>query len=192
MIRPIFLFGQPVLRKVAQPIDASYPQFEHLVQDMFDTMYHAGGVGLAAPQIGLDIRLFIVDGAPFQERKGNTEDMLQFKKVFINPEIVEEWGDKWGFEEGCLSIPDLRDTVMRHAELRLRYLDEHFQPQEAVFKGLQARIIQHEYDHLNGVLFFDHLSPLKRQLLKGKLNRIARGEVEPDYPYQAQNRGNKR
>jgi peptide deformylase len=188
MVRPIFVYGHTVLRKRADAIPADFPKLAEIIQDMFDTMYNANGVGLAAPQIGLAIRLFVVDGAPFQDRPDNAEDMISFKKVFVNPEILDETGEKWGFEEGCLSIPDLRDTVHRCAELRIRYEDENRVQHEESYSGLKARIIQHEFDHINGVLFIDHLSPLRKQLIKGRLGRISRGENDVDYPLSLPNK----
>ena len=177
MIYPIVAYGDPVLRKVARDIQKDGDiDVVKLAADMFETMYEASGVGLAAPQIGLDIRMFVVDGQPMEE-----ENMEGFKKVFINPRILHEEGEKWGFEEGCLSIPGVRENVMRHSKLRIRYMDENWVEHEDEFDGLRARIIQHEYDHIEGVLFVDYLSSLKKRLLKGKLTNISKGNVKADY-----------
>jgi len=178
MILPIFAFGQPVLKKIAQPIDKDYPDLEQLIANMWETMYHAQGVGLAAPQIGLPIRLFVVDSEQMMEEKDEGKGV---KQVFINAQKIEEGGDPWDFEEGCLSIPDVRGDVNRPAQLRLRYLDENFNEHEETYDGLAARIIQHEYDHIEGKLFTDRLSPLKKALLKGKLDAITKGKVDVDY-----------
>ena len=180
MILPIVVYGDPVLKQVAKEIDKDYPKLEELIENMFETMYNAKGVGLAAPQIGRSIRLFVVDGSPFAEDENNCE-MKDFVKVFINPEIVEESGTEWVFNEGCLSIPLIREDVSRKPILRLKYYDEHFNYFEEKFEGLAARIIQHEYDHIEGTLFIDRINPFKRRLLKSKLNNISRGQMEVDY-----------
>jgi peptide deformylase len=193
MILPIVLYGDPVLRKVAAPIDAQYPDLKALIENMFETMYQAKGVGLAAPQIGKSIRLFVVDASPFAEIDDEEEDedaeltreeaqeLRDFKKVFINPQILEEEGEEWKFNEGCLSIPRIREDVGRKAVVLLRYMDEHFVEHEEEFDGLAARIIQHEYDHIEGKLFTDRINPLRRKLLKNKLEDISKGKVNPDY-----------
>lgn len=185
MILPIRAYGDPVLKKVAQDIEPGHPGLKQLIADMFETMYAANGVGLAAPQIGQSIRLFIVDASPFAEDEdGNpTEDahLKDFKRVFINPYIVEEEGEEWPFEEGCLSIPNIREEVMRQPKIVLQYQDEKFKEHEEEFEGFAARVIQHEHDHLDGLLFTDHLSPLKRRLITGKLRDIARGKTEAKY-----------
>lgn len=178
MIYPITAYGDPVLRKKAAPITAEYPNLTALVDNMFKTMYHSQGVGLAAPQIGLSIRLFVIDATPFKDEEALADG---FKKVFINAEILEEEGNKWKFNEGCLSIPGIREDVDRHPTLTLRYQDLNFETHTEQYSGLRARIIQHEYDHIQGVLFTDHLSPLKKTLLKGRLNDIAKGKVDADY-----------
>lgn len=178
MIYPIVVFGDPVLKKPADDIEEGSIDMKEFVEDMFETMYEANGIGLAAPQIGRSIRMFIVDGSPLEEEE---EDMDDFKKVFINPEILWEEGKEWAFEEGCLSIPGVREEVHRPPKLRINYLDENFEEHEEEFDGMQARIIQHEYDHIEGILFTDHLSPLKRRLLKGKLNNISKGKCDADY-----------
>ena len=173
---PIVVYGDPVLKKKAVDIVQGEIDLEELVEDMFETMYGASGVGLAAPQIGKSIRLFIVDGAPLEE-----EEVADFKKVFINPIILEETGDDFVFEEGCLSIPHIREEVERPEKLTIRYLNENWEEKEEVYDGMKARIIQHEYDHIEGVLFTDRLTPFKRRLLKGKLQNISKGKVKTDY-----------
>lgn len=190
MIRPIVAYGDPVLKKVAREIDADYPDLSPLIDDMFETMYAAQGVGLAAPQIGLDIRLFVVDATPFaedaeevedpQERK-ELEDLKDFKRVFINPIIVEEEGKEWPFEEGCLSIPKVREDVYRKPKVVIEYYNTDWELVEEELDGLAARVVQHEYDHIEGVLFTDLLSPLRRRFLKKKLAGISRGEVNVKY-----------
>ena len=186
MILPIVAYGDPVLKKIAAEIDQSYPDLHQLVENMFETMYKAKGVGLAAPQIGKSIRLFIVDGSPFaeeedEERDSKAEGILNFKKTFINPIIASETGDEWAFNEGCLSIPKIREDVYRQETIQLSYYDENWEFHEETFSGYAARIIQHEYDHIEGVLFTDHLSVLKRKLLQKRLTNISKGIVEIDY-----------
>lgn len=182
MILPIYAYGDPVLRKRGSDIAENSEELQKLIDDMFETMYHASGVGLAAPQIGKTLRLFIVDTSGFVESEEEDEESLDgFVKVFINPKIVEEHGDPWAFNEGCLSIPEIREDVNRNESLELEYLDRDFNLQREVFTGLKARVIQHEYDHIEGVLFTDHLSPLKKRLLKGKLSNISKGKVRVDY-----------
>ncbi len=178
MILPIVAYGDPVLKKVAEEIDSDYPGLEKLIADMFETMYSSKGVGLAAPQINKSIRLFIIDASPFADEYPELEG---WKKTFINPRILEEEGEEWDFNEGCLSIPGIREDVERKPELILEYEDENFELHEEKFDGVVARVIQHEYDHLEGVLFTDHLSPLKKRLLKGKLNDISKGIVDVNY-----------
>ena len=185
MILPIIAYGDPVLKRKALPISKDYEGLEQLIESMWETMYHAHGVGLAAPQIGKSIRLFVIDGSPFADDEDATPNdqlvLKSFKKVFINAEMLTEEGDDFSFTEGCLSIPDIREDVTRPSVIRLRYLDENFKEQVEEFSGLAARIIQHEYDHLEGVLFTDKLSPLKKRLIKGKLDKISRGMIESDY-----------
>lgn len=185
MILPIRAYGDPVLKKMAQDIEPGHSGLKELVADMFETMYAANGVGLAAPQIGQSIRLFIVDASPFAEDDdGNpTEEahLKDFKKIFINPYIVEEDGEEWGFEEGCLSIPNIREEVVREERIVLQYLDENFKEHEEEFTGFAARVIQHEHDHLDGILFVDHLAPLRRRLINGKLRDISRGKTDVKY-----------
>lgn len=187
MILPIVAYGDPVLKKEGEEITQEYPNLGVLIADMFETMYNAQGVGLAAPQVGKSIRLFIVDGSPFADRDEDEEEdpmsfgMENFKKVFINAIIEDESGEEWGFNEGCLSIPKLREEVFRHEKIVISYYDENWVFHEEVYQGYQARIIQHEYDHIEGVLFTDHLSSLKRKLLSKKLQNISKGEIEVDY-----------
>ena len=178
MILPIFAYGQPVLKRKAKDIEPDYPGLEELIADMWETMYHADGVGLAAPQVGKPIRLFVVDTIQIMEEGKETEGL---KRVFINAHKVEEAGEPWTYEEGCLSIPDVRGDVDRPPQLRLRYLDEHFEEHEEVFTGINARVIQHEYDHIDGILFTEHLKPLKRRLVQRKLEDIKKGKVKVEY-----------
>lgn len=183
MILPIVAYGDPVLRKIASPIDKDYPKLTGLIYDMYHTMYHAKGVGLAAPQIGRSIRLFVVDGSPFAgDFKGEEQEQLsKFKKVFINAKIVEEEGVEWKFNEGCLSIPKVREDILRKPIVRIQYYDEKFDFFDEQFSGTAARIIQHEYDHIEGILFTDKVSPLRKRLLNSKLNDIAKGKIDTDY-----------
>lgn len=176
MIYPIVVYGDPVLKKPAEDIEQGSTDVKKLVEDMFETMYNASGVGLAGPQIGKSLRIFVVDGEPMDE-----ENLKGFKKAFINPEIIEEEGEEWSFEEGCLSIPGIRAEVFRPEKLRIHYFDEDWNEYEEEYEGLAARIIQHEYDHIEGILFTDHLTGLKRRLLKSKLTNISKGNVKADY-----------
>ena len=176
---PILAYGDPILKKVAEDINKDYPNFSLLINNMFDTMYAANGVGLAAPQIGLPIRLFIIDASPFYEEETAKPEGL--KKVFINAQIVEEKGNKWTFNEGCLSIPDVREDVNRHPNILISYYDENWDLFEEHFSGLMARVIQHEYDHIEGKLFTDRINPLRKTMLKGKLDSISKGIVKVDY-----------
>lgn len=178
MIYPIAAYGSPVLKKKAREVEQDHEGLEQLISDMFETMYESEGVGLAAPQISLSLRLFVIDASPFKDEEPALEG---FKKVFINPEIIEETGEPWKFNEGCLSIPGIREDVSRNPVIVVNYFDENFNEKEETFSGLAARIIQHEYDHIEGVLFTDRLGPLKRQLLKGKLNDISKGIVDVNY-----------
>ena len=174
MILPIIAYGDPVLRKVCDTIPEDYPELPKLIEDMFQTMYHSNGVGIAAPQVGLAIRLFVVDTNGFSENEDLTSEekeyLKNFKKVFINAKIIEEEGQPWAFNEGCLSIPGVTEDVSRKPTLVIEYQDEHFVKHTETFTGLAARVIQHEYDHIEGILFTDHLSSFKKQLLKNKLN----------------------
>lgn len=185
MVLPIVAYGDAVLRKVGTDITADYPNLKELITNMFETMEASHGVGLAAPQIGLPIRLFVIDASPFGEDEDlsveEQEFLKSFRKTFINAKIIEETGDKWSFNEGCLSIPGVREDVLRHKKLTISYLDENFVPQELTVDGLAARIIQHEYDHIEGILFTDKLSAFKKRLLKGKLTDISKGKVNVDY-----------
>lgn len=176
MILPIYSYGNRVLRQKATDIPADYPNLQQLIADMFETMYHAHGVGLAAPQIGKDIRLFVIDAESMDPEK-----LKGAKMVFINANKLEEAGSSWPYEEGCLSIPGIRAEVQRKERVRIKYLDENLKPHEGTFEGLLARVIQHEYDHIDGVLFTDYLSPFKKQLLKGKLTAISKGDCDADY-----------
>lgn len=183
MIYPIVAYGDPVLRKVARDIQPGSIDLKKLAEDMFETMYAASGVGLAGPQIGLDLRIFVVDGTPMFDEEDEDVDLSvkDFKKVFINAYIVEETGEKWPFEEGCLSIPGIRADVYRPEKVTIRYQDINFQQVTETYEGMAARIIQHEYDHIEGVLFTDHLASLKKQMLKKRLTNITKGVVDADY-----------
>lgn len=185
MTLPIVAYGDPVLRKTAKSIDREYPELQQLIANMWETMYKASGVGLAAPQIGLPVRLFVIDTSPFAEDEDFTEEeqaqLKDFKRVFINAQMIEEDGRNWSFNEGCLSIPDIREDVSRKDTITIQYVDEEFTEHKHTFDGLLARVIQHEYDHIEGILFTDKLSSLKRRLLKGKLSNISKGNIEVDY-----------
>ncbi len=178
MILPIVAYGDVILKKEAKEIEKDYPNLDKLIENMYETMYAAEGVGLAAPQIGKSIRLFIVDADPFSE---DEPALKGFKKTFINPIIIEEEGKEWGFNEGCLSIPGIRENVNRKPKIVIEYYDENFNLVEEEYEGLAARVIQHEYDHIEGVLFTDHINPLKKQLLKSRLNNISKGNVKVPY-----------
>ncbi len=185
MILPIYAYGQPVLKKVAVDIDQSYPKLQELIENMWETMYNAEGVGLAAPQIGLSIRLFMVDTLTPQEKdkeeKGKEPAYQGIKKVFINARMIEETGEDNTFEEGCLSIPDITGDVDRLDTIKIQYLDENFQEHTEVYDGTNARVIQHEYDHIEGVLFVEKLKPLKKRLIKRKLDKMKKGLVSASY-----------
>lgn len=176
MIYPIVMYGDPVLRQKAQDLEKG-SDLKQLVDDMFETMHGASGIGLAAPQIGKAIRLFVVDGTVLEDEEG----MEDFKKAFVNPQILEETGTAWDFEEGCLSIPNIREKVSRKENVKIRYFDENWNLHEESFDGMKARIIQHEYDHIEGKLFVDYLPALKKRLLKGKLADISKGKVDTEY-----------
>jgi peptide deformylase len=175
---PVTVYGDALLRKKAQKIDKDYEELNEVIENMWETMYSSDGVGLAAPQIGKSIRLFIVDASSGADEE---PELADFKKVFINPEIIETFGEKWLMNEGCLSLPEIREDVSRPDGVRIRYFDENFTEHEEEFTGYAGRIIQHEYDHLEGILFIDYLSPLKKRLLKSKLSNIAHGKVQPHY-----------
>lgn len=185
MILPVVAYGDPILKKKAKDISQDYPKLNELVENMFETMYNAYGVGLAAPQIGLPIRLFVIDPTPFLEDEDlsaeDKEQLKDLKKVFINPKILEEKGDEWAFNEGCLSIPDVREDVFRKPEITIEYYDQDFNKHTETYDGLAARVIQHEYDHIEGILFTDKLSALKKRLIKSKLQKISKGDIRIDY-----------
>ena len=185
MILPIIGYGDPVLRKMCDPIAPDYADLKQTIANMFETMYNAYGVGLAAPQVGLPIRLFVIDTTPFSDdedlEKSEQEQLNGFKKVFINAKMLKEEGEEWGFNEGCLSIPEVREDVYRNESITIEYDDENFNRTTAVFDGLIARVIQHEYAHTEGILFTDHISTLKKQLIKKKLQNIMEGKARPDY-----------
>ena len=185
MILPIVAYGDPVLRKVAVAIDAAYPDLEKLIANMKETMYNASGVGLAAPQIGKAIRLFLIDASPFAEDDDLSEEertvLKSFNRVFINPKILEEDGEEWIFNEGCLSIPDVREDVSRQPKITIEYQDENFTIHTETLEGLAARVFQHEYDHIEGILFTDKLSTLKKRIIKKKLENISKGKISADY-----------
>ena len=181
---PIVAYGDPVLRQRTEEIEEDYPELKQLIDNMFETMYAANGVGLAAPQVGLPIRLFVIDASPFGE---DDEDgpgdptAKDFKRVFINPIMIEESGEKWAFSEGCLSIPNINEDVLRKKDVIINYLDENFEEQEEELTGLAARVVQHEYDHIEGKLFIDKLGPLKKAMLKNKLENISKGQIRVSY-----------
>ncbi len=185
MILPIVAYGDPVLRKKGSPVTKDYPGLKELLANMWETMYQANGVGLAAPQVGLSIRMFVVDTSPFADDEELNEEekalLGNFRKAFINARMDEENGDLWAFNEGCLSIPEVREDVTRKNRITITYEDENFETHTESFDGILARVIQHEYDHIEGILFTDRLSSLKRRLLKGRLANIAKGKVNVDY-----------
>jgi peptide deformylase len=186
MILPIVAYGAQILRKVSAPIDASYPSLPKLLEDMWETMYSSNGVGLAAPQINKDIRLFVIDSAQIFESLEPHEidkypDAPGVKQVFINAKVVDLAGEVWSYNEGCLSIPNIREDVSRHETVTLEYQDENFNTHTKTFNGITARVILHEYDHIEGKLFIDYLKPLRKKLLQGKLNDISKGKTRIDY-----------
>jgi peptide deformylase len=192
MVLPIVVYGDPVLRKIGEEIDKDYPELDKLIKDMYDTMYNANGVGLAAPQIGKAIRLFIVDTRPFAESDDEDDEddeftpeqkkeLKAFNRVFINARILNESGHEWSFSEGCLSIPKIRENVIRQADIEIEYVDQNFKKHTEKFNGVIARVIQHEYDHIEGKLFTDKVSPFKRKMISGKLSDIASGKITADY-----------
>ncbi len=188
MIYPIVAYGDPVLKKAAVEIQKDFPDLNDIIANMFETMYAASGVGLAAPQVGKSIRLFIVDASPFADDKDDDGEPLEeykglkdLKKVFINAKIINEEGEQWKFNEGCLSIPKIREDVLRLPKIKIQYVDEHFKKHEETYEGVAARIIQHEYDHIEGKLFVDRINPMRRKMLKGKLDDISKGKVDVAY-----------
>lgn len=185
MIIPIYGYGEPVLRKVAEPVTADYPNLKEIIANMHETMYNAFGVGLAAPQVGLAIRIFTIDTNPFSDDKDMSpeeqEKLKNFKKTFINAKILKEEGEEWSFNEGCLSIPDVREDVYRKERITIEYCEEDFVMKTEVYDGLIARVIQHEFDHIEGILFTDKISSLKKTLIKKKLQNIMDGKAYPDY-----------
>ena len=178
MTYPIYVYGHPVLRKVAQDIDRNYPELEKFIADMFETMYKSDGLGLAAPQVGRSVRLFVIDGEPLAE---DHPEMKDFKQAFINPKVAERKGMKVPMNEGCLSLPGLHEEIDRESEIRIKYYDQQWNFRDEVYTGYKARVVLHEYDHLDGILFPDRLSPLRRRLIKGKLNDISKGKFDATY-----------
>lgn len=179
MILPIYIYGHPVLRKETQDIDASYPNLKELVDNMYETMYNADGVGLAAPQVGLVDRIFVIDLSPLADEESPQYEGL--KKTFINARITSRTGDMVSTEEGCLSIPGINESVPRHDEIEIEYLDENLEPHTETFTGFTARVIQHEYDHIDGILFIDHISAIRKRLIKSKLTNMTKGKVSCHY-----------
>jgi peptide deformylase len=196
MILPIVAYGDPVLKKRATEISKDHPNLEQIIANMYESMYGAHGVGLAAPQVGLSIRLFLVDTAPFSDDESYTleeqAELKAFKRTFINAKIIEESGEEWSFNEGCLSIPNVREDVWRCPKVKIEYQDEDFTTHVEEFEGLIARVIQHEYDHIEGILFTDKVSSLKKRLLKGKLTNISKGKTSVDYRMRFPNSSKKR
>ncbi len=178
MILPVYVYGNPVLREVAKDIQPDYPHLKELIADMYETMYASDGVGLAAPQIGLSIRIFVIDAVGMAEDYPEAKD---FKKVFINPHITNEEGEEWYYNEGCLSVPFIREDVSRKSTIIIQYMVEEFKPHTDVYDGIKARIVQHEYDHLEGILFIDKISLIRKRMIKARLNNILTGNVKPKY-----------
>jgi len=178
MTYPIYVYGHPVLRKIAKDIEKDHPDLDTLIADMFETMYSSDGLGLAAPQIGKSLRIFVIDGEPLGE---DHPEMKGFKKVYINPRVVERKGEKVPMNEGCLSLPGIHEEVDRESELRIQYYDQDWNYHDEVYTGYKARVVLHEYDHLDGILFPDRLSPLRRRLIRGKLNDLSKGKFSADY-----------
>ena len=176
MIYPVSVFGDPILRKKAEPVTSDFQDLKGFIENMFDTMYNSDGVGLAAPQVGKAIRIFVIDSDIDDE-----EELPGIKKAFINPEIVEKSGDEWVMNEGCLSLPEIREDVLRPETVKIKYFDEEFNEHIETYSGFTSRVIQHEYDHLEGVMFVDYLNPLRKRILKGKLSAISKGKVIPKY-----------
>ena len=196
MILPIVAYGDPILKKRASEISKPTPKLDETILNMYESMYGAHGVGLAAPQVGLSIRLFLVDTSPFADDEEYSveeqEKLKDFKRTFINAKIIEETGAEWSFNEGCLSIPNVREEVLRKPVIKVEYLDENFNTHTEIFDGLIARVIQHEYDHIEGILFTDKVSTLKKRLLKGKLSNISKGKTSVDYRMRFPNMSKKR
>jgi len=178
MVYPIVVYGSPILRKMAKNIERNFEGLNSLIADMFDSMDKSDGMGLAAPQIGKSLRLFVVDGSSLAE---NDPFMKDFKKAFINAKLIEEDGEPWTFNEGCLSLPKIREDVTRKPRIRLQYYDDNWQFHDEYFDGIKARIIQHEYDHTDGILFIDRILPIRKKMLKGKLTDISKGKVDVEY-----------
>jgi peptide deformylase len=178
MILPIVAYGHPTLRKIAGEIEPGHPGLDELIENMYETMYQSEGVGLAAPQVNQSIRLFVIDASPYEKE---APEFKGFKKVFINPHIIEETGEEWAFNEGCLSVPEIREDVMRKPRIRIQYQDREFNSYDEIYDGIPARIIQHEYDHLEAKLFVDRISQLRKILLKRRLNDISTGNIEVKY-----------
>jgi peptide deformylase len=178
MILPVYIYGSPVLRKVSRAIQKDEKGFEQFMQDLWDTMYYSDGIGLAAPQVGQSLQVFVIDGSPLEKEDASLKD---FKMAFINPEIISWYGDEKTYEEGCLSIPGVREEIVRPEKIMIRYYDTGFNFHEEEFGGIAARIIQHEYDHLQGILFTDKVAPLKKRLIRGKLNAISKGKFDVKY-----------
>jgi peptide deformylase len=176
MIYPVIVYGDPILRKKAEPITADFQNLHNFIQNMFETMYHSDGVGLAAPQVGQSIRIFVIDTT-----SDNESETPGIKRAFINPEIIEVFGDEWSMNEGCLSLPEIREDVLRPESVTIKYQDENFVEHEETFSSFTSRAIQHEYDHLEGIMFIDYLNPLRKRILKSKLVAISKGKVKPKY-----------
>jgi peptide deformylase len=180
MVLPVYVYGMSVLRKVSPEIPRDFKGLDQLIEDLFETMRASDGIGLAAPQVGKSLRIFVVDTSPIAEDKGEPA-LKDFKKAFINPYIIEEWGDPWSFEEGCLSLPNIREEVIRPDHVRIEYYDRDWNLHEEVYSGIRARVIQHEYDHLDGKLFVDKINPIRRKLIAPRLTAISRGKADCDY-----------
>lgn len=178
MILPIVAYGHPTLRKVSEEINEDYPNLDELIENMFESMYSSSGIGLAAPQVNISIRLMVMDATPYEEE---TPEAKGFKKVLINPYIIEESGDEWSFNEGCLSVPEIREDVVRKPVIRIQYYDRDFNFYDETYTGVMARIIQHEYDHLEGVIFVDRIPNIRKILLKKRLNDISKGNIKVNY-----------
>ncbi len=180
MVMPVYVYGMSVLRKVAREIPEDFEGLDQLIEDLFETMYASEGIGLAAPQVGKSLRIFVVDTSPMADDDEKPE-LKDFKKAFINPVIIEEFDEPLTYEEGCLSLPQIREEVVRPSQVRIEYYDENWKLREEVYDGLRARVIQHEYDHLDGRLFVDRINPIRRKLLSSRLSAISKGKVETDY-----------